>query len=200
MGIAYAQPQATFQTSMLFVAGSDPQEPVPSAARLTRTPDEVSATFHLSGLEPLSAYSIWIIVFNNPAGCTSHPEAEVRCSDADLEPVPNPAAVSAFNVGAFVTNSDGTANAVAQVSSGAPPDGTDVVVGLGTMFDNGVSPGLMTGNGLGAELHYVIRGHQQLLMEALADQLSLFDGGCPPNMCTDQQRVEFAATQPPAMP
>jgi hypothetical protein len=37
-------------------------------------------------------------------------------------------------------------------------------------------------------------------MEALADQLSLFDGGCPPNMCTDQQRVEFAATQPPAMP
>lgn len=200
MGIAYAQPQATFQTGMLYVFGSDPQEPVPSASRLTRTLDEISATFHFSGLEPLSAYTIWILVFNNPAGCTTHPEAAVRCSDADLASTPNPAAASAFNAGAFVTNSDGMANAVSQVRSGPPPEGTDVVVGLGTPLDNGVSPGIMTGNGLGTEIHYVIRGHQQILMDALADQLSLFDGGCPPNMCTDQQRVEFAAMPSPAMP
>jgi hypothetical protein len=200
MGIAYAQPQATVQTGMLYVFGSDPLEPAPSAARLNRTLDEVSTTFHVSGLDPMSAYTIWIIVFNNPAGCTTNPEAEVHCGGADLVLAPNLADASAFHAGAFVTNSDGTANAVSQVRSGSLPDGEFVLWGLGGMNDNGVSPGLMTGNGLGAELHFIIRGHQQLLMDALADQLSLFDGGCPPNMCTNQQTIAFAAIEPSEMP
>lgn len=199
VGSVYAQPQETFQSSMLYIAGSDPQAPAPGASRFNRTLDEVSATFHVSGLDPLAAYTVWIVVFNNPAGCTTNPEAETRCGLADLTLTPNLADASAFNVGAFITNSDGAANAVSDVRSGPSPDGAFVLWGAGGANDNGVNPGLRAGNGFGAEIHFVIRGHQQILMDALADQLSMFDGGCPPNMCTNQQSVAFAAIQPPEM-
>lgn len=199
VGSAYAQPQETFQAGQFHVFGSDPAEPAPSAARLNRALDEVSATFHLSGLDPQAAYTVWIVVFNNPAGCTTSPEAEVRCSGADLMLTPNLADASAFNVGGFVTNSDGTANAVAHVRSGPPPDGASVLWGAGGINDNGVSPGLMAGNGFGTEIHFVLRGHQQILPDAIADQLSMFNGGCPPNMCTNQLAVTFAAIPPSEM-
>jgi hypothetical protein len=199
-GSVYAQPQETFQAGQFYVFGSDPAEPVPSAARFNRTLDEARATFHLSGLDPMAAYSVWVVVFNNPAGCTTNPEAEVRCGVADLMLTPNLADASAFNEGALVTDSDGTANAVAHIRSGPLPDGAFVLWGAGGANDNGVSPGLREGNGFGAEIHLVLRNHQQILPDAIVDQLTLFDGGCPPNTCTNQLVVTFAAIPSPAMP
>jgi hypothetical protein len=94
-------------------------------------------------------------------------------------PVPNPARASAFNVGAFVTGKDGTANISIHIRSGRPPDGAFVLFGKGGLNDNGVRPGLRERNGLGAEVHLVIRTHGGILANAIAAQLNEFNGGCP---------------------
>ncbi len=161
------------------------------AVRLNRTRNELWGTVHVTDLNPNSAFTLWAAVFNRPDGCTTNPAGPVHCSAADFVPVPNPARASAFNIGAFVTGLDGTANVSFHIPSGAPPDGAFVLWGVGGLNDNGVSPGLHAGNGFGAEVHVVIRAHGVIIPAAIAAQLSTFNGGCPPNMCGNVQVAPF---------
>jgi hypothetical protein len=162
------------------------------AVRLNRTSNEIWGSIHVTDLDPNSAFTIWVAIFNRPEACTTNPAGPVHCSATDLMAVPNPARGSAFNVGAFVTGAaPGTANINVHVPRGTPPDGAFILFGAGGLNDNGVRPGLDAGNGFGAEVHVVIRAHGVILPAAITAQLSMFNGGCPPNNCGNVQVATF---------
>jgi hypothetical protein len=185
-------PEQTFQIMQLNPAmGSPVMDSATGTVRLNRTRNELWGSVHVIDLNANSAFTIWAVIFNRPEACTTNPAGPVHCSAADLMPVPNPARASAFNVGAFVTGLDGTANVNVHIPSGAPPDGAFVLWGIGGLNDNGVSPGLHAGNGFGAEVHLVIRAHGMIIPAAIIAQLSSFNGGCPPNTCGNVQVATF---------
>jgi len=186
-----AQEPETFQVTQLHVAGTNPPVPTLGAARLNRARNELWVTLHASDLAAHTAHTVWIAVFNRPSACTTNPGGEVRCGGPDVALTPNLADASAFNVGGFVTDGDGTANVSIDVRSGPVPEGAAVLFGEGGINDNGVRPGLRAGNGFGAEVHVVIREHGVLLLDAIAHQLSAFLGGCPPNTCANAQNAMF---------
>jgi hypothetical protein len=183
-------PKETFQIMPLIETMGSP-DPATGAVRLNRTRNELWASVHVTDLEPNSAFTIWAAIFNRPRECESPAGPDVQCSGDDLSAVPNPARASAFNVGAFVTGDDGTANINIHIRSGAPPHGAFVLFGKGGLNDNGVNPGLRQGNGFGAEVHLIIRTHEGILADAIAAQLSMINGGCPPNTCTNVQMATF---------
>jgi hypothetical protein len=188
---ARADEPETSQTTQLHVFGTDQPVPTLGAALLNRTGNELWATFHASDLAAHAAYTVWVVIFNRPDACTTNPDAEARCGLPDLMVTPNHARASAFHVGALVSDDAGTANGSIHLRSGPPPDGTVVLFGAGGLNDNEVSPGLRAGNGLSAEVHFVLRGHGEVLLDAMADQLSMFNGGCPPNTCTNELVAVF---------
>jgi hypothetical protein len=181
----------TFQIRPLNPVPMSP-DPATGAVRLNRTRQELSATVHVTDLNPNSAFTVWVAVFNNPEACLTNPAGPVHCSATDLAAVPNPAKSSFFNVGAFVTGAiNGTANTSIRIRSGLPPEGAFILWGKGGLNDIGVTPGLHEGNGFGAEVHIVIRAHGLIIPTAITDQLSMFNGGCPPNTCANVDSASF---------
>jgi hypothetical protein len=171
-------------------------DPATGAVRLNRTRNEIWGSVHVTDLEANSAFTIWAAIFNRPEECITNPAGPVRCGMPDLVAVPNPARASAFNVGAFVTGvGNGTANVSVHIRSGAPPDGTFVLFGEGGLNDNGVMPGLHEGNGFGAEVHVIVRTHGVILPGAITAQLSMLNGGCPPNTCANVQVATFPSVK-----
>lgn len=141
----------------------------PSAgSTLFRNQDGVFFSFYTSGLTNGDAVTIWMAVFNNPEFCATSP-----CTPADFA---NPAVDGTLlNTGGRVIGPDGSATY-----------GAFRAVGDTT----GARPGTGTGNGLvkplSAEIHLVTRSHGPAnLMNpmVLAEQLTMFNGGCPPNTC-----------------
>ncbi len=142
---------------------------VPAAgSQLIRTRDGVFMTLNTRGLNPGWVYTIWFGVFNNPRHCATRP-----CSAADFGPT-NPVQGSRVNGGGRLIGPDGAA------SYGA-------FLGLGDTTLAFDGPGLL--NPKHAEIHLVVRSHGPASMDAgvLAEQLTTFNGGCPPNMCTNFQ-------------
>ena len=141
----------------------------PSAgSTLFRNQDGVFFSFYASGLTNGDAVTIWMAVFNNPEFCATSP-----CTPADFA---NPAVNGTLlNTGGKVIGPDGSVTA-----------GAFRAVGDTT----GARPGVGTGNGLvkplSAEIHLVTRSHgpaNLLDPTVLAQQLTMFNGGCPPNTC-----------------
>ena len=188
-------PEQTFQIMPLNpTMGSI--DPATGAVRLNRTRNEIWGSVHVTDLNPNSAFTIWAVIFNRPEECLTNPAGPVRCGATDLAAVPNPVRASAFNVGAFVTGfGNGTANVSVHIRSGAPPDGAFVLFGEGGLNDNGVRPGLHAGNGFGAEVHLVIRTHGAILPGAITAQLSILNGGCPPNTCRNVDVATFPSVK-----
>ncbi len=142
---------------------------VPSAgSTLFRNRDGVFFSFYTSGLTPGDAVTLWMAVFNNPEFCATSP-----CTPADFA---NPAVNgSLLNTGGRVIG----------------PDGKGVYGAFRAVGDTtGARPMTGTGNGLvrprRAEIHLVTRSHGPAnLMDpiVLEQQLTTFNGGCPPNTC-----------------
>ncbi|HLA10831.1 MAG TPA: hypothetical protein VJ023_09580 [Pyrinomonadaceae bacterium] len=141
----------------------------PSAGSiLFRNQDGVFFSFYTSGLTNGDAVTLWMAVFNNPEFCATSP-----CTPADFA---NPAVNGTLlNTGGRVIGPDGSATY-----------GAFRAVGDTT----GARPSTGTGNGLvkplSAEIHLVTRSHGPAnLMDpmVLAQQLGMFNGGCPPNTC-----------------
>lgn len=141
----------------------------PSAGSiLFRNQDGVFFSFYTSGLTNGDAVTLWMAIFNNPQFCATSP-----CTPADFL---NPAVNGTLLItGGRVIGPDGSATY-----------GAFRAVGDTT----GARPNTGTGNGLvkplSAEIHLVTRSHGPAnLMDpmVLAEQLSMFNGGCPPNTC-----------------
>lgn len=145
---------------------------------LVRTQDAVGATVHAAGLVPGNVYTLWVTTFNYPKNCATTP-----CSPADVPQSPaddNVAEVS-INFGASqIAGEDGTVDFTAYRAVG---DLTGVYFG----------PGLLEPQK--AQIHLVVRTHGPASTDpaTLQEQLTMFNGGCPPNTCGN---VRVAIHQP----
>jgi hypothetical protein len=167
--------QPTYQTANIFQF-MNPANQLGGAATLFRYKQGVEMRIATSGLNPNAAYTVWWVVFNNPAACVG------GCGLDDLS---NPAARAAvFYAAGFVTGADGTGNVAAYLGTGALPEGIDVVMGSG----------LEPGNGYTAEIHVVVRTHGAINPGHVAEQIGSFNGACNPS-CGNQQAAMFLPVQ-----
>ena len=167
------QSRRVYQTSHLNVFMT--ANPVGGAATLLRGRNRLDMHVTTSGLNPNSSFSVWWVIFNNPEACDG------PCNGPDLA---NPDVRGAvFWAAGFVTGADGTGYASGYVAAGALPEGVDVETGSG----------LRRGNGLGAEVHIVVRTHGMINLGHVHEQIGTFGGACNPT-CANVQAAVF----PPA--
>lgn len=142
---------------------------------LVRTKEGVGATLHTFGLVPGNVYTFWWAVFNNPKEC-----ATTLCTGADLS---NPDVQAVVLSGAGqIAGDDGTADF-----------GAFRAVGDTTGREPSVGTAMALENAQKAQVHLVVRNHGPVIPAMLSDQLSMFNGGCPPNTCMN---VQAAPHQP----
>ena len=153
------QPLITFSDRAVIPAGG---------STLVRNGEGVYMSLHSAGLSPGTAVTAWWVFFNNPKRCATSP-----CSVADLS---NPDVESSLvNATGRVVGADGTADFGAFKAVG---DTTGAFTG----------PGLL--NSKKTEIHLVVRTHGPAILDnpdLLRQQLSMFNGGCPPNTCANIQ-------------
>ena len=136
-------------------------------ATITRNAHGATANVQTTGLTSGNVYSLWWVVFGNPEECTG------PCDATDLlNPLVNGGAA---NVGGHVVGGSGKAGYGARLNVGD-------LIPTGNTFNNTFD------DVLGSEFHLVVRNHGPALTgEQLAEQLSEFNGGCPPNVCANAQ-------------
>lgn len=113
---------------------------------------------------PSDVYTLWLCGFDAPDQCASNP-----CS---LDELVNGVGESfcQWADGDIARNTNGNLR-----FRGSSDLTTEVILGDG--MDNIA----------GAELHLVVRTHGQPIISELGAMLTTFNGGCPPNTCTDEQ-------------
>jgi hypothetical protein len=147
------------QQQLLAFGGNGKSGPVAGAsARLVRNSNGIAYQIHAAELAPGNAYSLWLVVINNPAACAATP-----CSAADI--LVNPATDS-------------------QVRSG----GTGSIAGAagkGTMAGSarrGPLSGWLDGRSLqdpfSAEVHLVINDHGPMLPAFMPGMITTYRAGC----------------------
>jgi hypothetical protein len=130
-------------------------------ATLTRSADGLWADQDFAGLTPGYAYTIWIVVFDNPLGC-----AASTCAPSDLA---RPQAQgSLVNGGGFVA--EGTTQSYSSHLARHDVEGQSVQMGDPSGVDNPY----------GAQVHLVLRSHGEAEADAAdqAIQTSTFNGFC----------------------
>lgn len=142
-------------------------------SQLVRNDGGIAMTFHTSGLVAGDAVTVWWVVFNNPRVCT-HGEGSYRCGLLDLSIMGGDPAVesSILYATGHVIGGDGVGNFGAYLTI------YDISGGL-------FGPGLT--NPRGGDVHLVLRDHGPAIPSLVADQISSFNGGCPPNTCRNVQ-------------
>jgi hypothetical protein len=170
---------------------------------LTRNRDRVSARVSTMDLDANAAYSVWWVVFNNPAACL----VAWSCGEDDIFSAPGvlnatqiaKVRISVFYADGFVTGDDGIANVYAHLESGSLPAGTFVNFGWSTPVMGGPDPrsGLQRHNGMRAEMHMVVRTHGPAAAGSVGVQTSTFTGLCDSQICEDQQAIIFPSALAP---
>ena len=161
----------TSQTSPVSIFGTG--EPIEeSLATLTRNPDGVEINLETTLDE--GTYTLWWVLFNDPEYCVD------GCGGDDLG---NPSVnASVIYAAGQVVDKAGTVSFSALLPEKYLPQGPDQV---------------RSGEGLlesfGAEIHAIIRTHGPEIPGLVNEQISTFDGGCPPNTCANVQSAVFTA-------
>ncbi len=127
-------------------------------ARLLRNKDGISYQIQTKELNPGNAYSLWLVVINNPGACASTP-----CTARDILVNPN-------------TDSQVRSGGTGRVAGGS---------GEGTMAGRaqaGPLSGWLEGRSLhnidGAEVHLVINDHGPALPEFMPEMITTYRAGC----------------------
>lgn len=143
---------------------------VVGASQLVRSKSSVTMNIWTTGLDAGAAYTVWWVIFNDPAFCDG------RCDGTDLG---NPDVQGAV-IGAtgHVVGSTGTASFSASLREGDTRG--DQPFGL-----PGDPGGLV--DAMNAEIHLVVRTHGPVIPRRVYEQISTFAGGCDVNVCEDQQ-------------
>ncbi len=147
-----------------------------ATATLDRREDNVEFNFNTT-LEP-GAYTVWGVIFNNPEFC-------VDGCGADDVGILEVNASSFWATGAIVED-DNVGIFNAQLGENQVPTGEGQVLfgeGLTDSFD--------------AEIHLVARTHGDVLPGQVEQQITTFNGGCPPNECLNVQFAVFEAVSTP---
>jgi len=173
------------QTSMADVVTFMMPDEMPAAgdvvgtATLNRTAAGVNLTANTTMLDVGAAYTLWWIIFNNPAACDP-----AGCSDADFG-TPEVEA-SAMSATGRVADANGNATFGAFLPAGFMY--TNPASGNGRQL---FGPGLQ--NPAGAEIHVVVRCHGP--WSGNIEQISTFAGDCnnaaSPSGCYDAQAIVF---------
>lgn len=149
---------------------------------LTRNDGGVSFTVRTSGLEPNTANTLWIVVFNKPENCSG------PCGEDDLF-TPSVMTDVMYSAGRVVMHS-GKANYAGTRRVGDNKGSIFPVFGV-------PSPGLMDARK--AEIHLIVRTHGEIITGLINEMISTFAAGCAgfppalgtpgPNTCED---IQFA--------
>ena len=130
-----------------------------ATAQLVRTENGISYSIRTEGLQAGHAYTLWVVVINNPAACTVSP-----CSPP-VDIIGNPATNSqVIYGGGHVVGGDGQAGFGGRVSTGPLPDGWFANRGLD--------------NPLGAGVHLVLNDHGPVLTEFMPEMIQTYRAGC----------------------
>jgi hypothetical protein len=142
-------------------------DPVNAAgtSTLVRSENGVSFTYKTSSLPPGQVVTVWVVVFNNPSACATHP-----CTFADMGPG-NPAARSDFLYGGgHVIGGSGTGNFGGHLRVGDAS-------GSGLAEIGGPALGLL--NPMTAEIQLALHSHGPAVPgQVIKAQLTSFLGGC----------------------
>ena len=183
--------------STAVVRDRTPDRNVVGTSTVNRHGNSVSMTLHTSEIDPGTAITVWWVFFNFPGYCATTP-----CTAADLFNPDVQADVTAAT-GNIVGNK-GTINLAAQRSVG-DLDGSAWPF-LNPFFESNVPiVGLL--NPMGAEIHLVVRSHEEMLPAFMPDMIQTFHGGCiyppevpegvtgaaGPNTCMDIQSATHLA-------
>lgn len=144
---------------------------------LVRNGQGISMTVRANDLTPHHAYTVWFIAFNDPGACDGV---------CDVQDVLANRGVPAVRFGAGrVVGASGEANFgghLAVANTGGPPCAAGPALGS-------CGPGLLDAQA--AVVHLVVRTHGAAIPELVNEQISSFNGGCPPNACANVQFAEY---------
>jgi len=140
---------------------------------LVRTKEGIGATVHTFGLVPGNAYTFWLAIFNNPKECATTP-----CSAPGDLMNPEVRGVLLWGSGQ-IAGEDGTADFGTFRAVG---DASGKAVGPPATAEALEKP-------FKAEIHLAVRSHGPASADpaVLQEQLTMFNGGCPPNTCVTVQ-------------
>jgi len=143
-------------------------------SNLRRNNNGASFNLKTTLLNPGSAYTLWMVVFNNPEEC-----GDDGCGGPDL----GNAAVNGdvlFSAGSLA-GSTGKATFAGNRKTGD---------NSGSLFGPD-APGIIDSHK--AEIHFVVRTHGEKIPGSIREQISTVGGGCDVNDCED---VQFAVHLP----
>jgi len=141
-------------------SGNVPFSPVAEDARaqLVRTANGISYSIKTEKLMPGHAYTVWVVVINNPAACTASP-----CSGPDI--VLNPATRSQITYGGgHVVGASGQAGFGGHLKQGPIPEGW--------------LPGRSLEDPFAADVHLVLNDHGPVLSAYMPEMIHTYRAGC----------------------
>jgi hypothetical protein len=130
-----------------------------ATAKLVRTENGISYSIQTEQLNPGHAYTVWVVVVNNPAACTVRP-----CSPP-VDIIGNPETESQVTYGGgHVVGASGQAGFGGSVQLGPIPQGW--------LPDQGLT------DPLGAEVHLVLNDHGPVIAELMPEMIQTYRAGC----------------------
>lgn len=161
-------------------------EVVPFAgAQLARTDSAVSGFIYSVGVEPSSIYTLWWVVFNNPAGCDGPCDLADVLATVGENANNNPANIGLFYGGGKQVGVIGAVGFGATLREGD----TSYCVAAGDGPFAALCNPLVDANT--AEVHMVVRSHGSMVPGQLGAQMSKFTGGCGVNACSNVTAAIF---------
>ena len=129
-----------------------------ATSQLVRTAEGISYSINTEQLLPGHAYTVWVVVINNPAACTASP-----CSPQDI--LLNPATDGQVTYGTgHVVGDNGEAGFGGALRRGPIPEGW--------LPDQGLD------DPRGAEVHLILNDHGPVLPEFMPGMISTYRSGC----------------------
>jgi hypothetical protein len=135
-----------------------------ASASIVRTMNGVNLRVETHSLMPGHAYTLWVVIFNEPGQCLTAP---ATCTPNDLF---NPAAKPDMLYGAgVIASGSGSATLAGRTRVGDVSGSVQAPVGL-------LSNGLV--DPYGAEIHVVVHHHGQAIAAFMPDMIQSLAGGC----------------------
>jgi hypothetical protein len=129
-----------------------------ATAKLVRTSRGLSYSLNTNQLNPGHAYTLWVVVINDPAACSETP-----CSPQDILLTADTDAQISYGTGHVVGDS-GEAGFGGTLRRGPIP--------TGWLPDQGLD------NPLGAQVHLVVNDHGPVLPEFMPEMIQTYRAGC----------------------
>jgi hypothetical protein len=127
-------------------------------AQLVRNARGISYSLQTTGLRAGHAYTIWVVVINNPAACSASP-----CSPQDILLTPATNSTVTYGTG-HVVGENGAAGFGGHLSAGPLTEGWIAGRGIDDPF--------------AAEVHLVLNDHGDKLAEFMPEMIQTYRAGC----------------------